>query len=196
MTSGRGLRCGSGTDLQRCDMAGKSPVRASEERRVVVTAPASSWDRGKADRARAVLLTLAGWTSPPMVAAVGVREDTVGLWRSDFARGGVAAFPCGRTWRPRHTTRTDRPAPGARHVASARARRRASAGARRVRRRGRGTAPSPADAGRSSWFPLPARWPAPATLPRRRSGRPPGHRSADRPPTSGAAGKSPAAGRC
>ena len=34
-------------------------------------------DRGEADRARAVLLTLAGWTSPKIAEAFGVREDTV-----------------------------------------------------------------------------------------------------------------------
>jgi transposase len=36
-----------------------------------------------------VLLTLAGWTSPRIAEAFGVREDTVRLWRSDFGRGGV-----------------------------------------------------------------------------------------------------------
>ena len=46
-------------------------------------------DRGEADRARAVLLTLAGWTSSRIAEAFGVREDTVRLWRSDFVRGGV-----------------------------------------------------------------------------------------------------------
>ena len=53
---------------------------------------ASSRDRGEADRARAVLLTVAGWTSPQIATAFGVREDTVRLWRGDFMRGGVAAL--------------------------------------------------------------------------------------------------------
>jgi len=39
-----------------------------------------------------VLLTLSGWTSPRIAEAFGVREDTVRVWRSDFARGGVAAL--------------------------------------------------------------------------------------------------------
>ena len=56
---------------------------------------ARSRDRGEADRARAVLLTLAGWTSPRIAEAFGVREDTVRLWRSDFLRGGVAALKAG-----------------------------------------------------------------------------------------------------
>jgi transposase len=46
-------------------------------------------DRGEADRARAVLLTLSGWTSARIAEAFGVREDTVRLWRSDFMNGGI-----------------------------------------------------------------------------------------------------------
>src|ERR1700723_2578319 len=75
-----------------CGMAGKSRVVASGEQRAALSALAGSRDRGEADRARAVLLTLAGWTSPEIAAAFGVREDTVRLWRSDFAGGGVAAL--------------------------------------------------------------------------------------------------------
>jgi transposase len=73
-------------------MAGKSPVTASEEQRAALAALAGSRDRGEADRARAVLLTLAGWTSPKIAEAFSVREDTVRLWRSDFALGGVEAL--------------------------------------------------------------------------------------------------------
>ncbi len=71
------------------EMAGKSLLAASEEQRVALRSLAESRDRGEADRARAVLLTLAGWTSPRIAEAFGVREDTVRLWRSDFVRGGV-----------------------------------------------------------------------------------------------------------
>ena len=53
---------------------------------------AHSRDRGEADRARAILLTLSGWTSPRIAEAFSVREDTVRLWRSEFARGGVEAL--------------------------------------------------------------------------------------------------------
>ena len=73
-------------------MAGKSPVTASGEQKRALEALALSRDRGEADRARAVLLTLRGWTSSRIAQAFGVREDTVRLWRSDFARGGVAAL--------------------------------------------------------------------------------------------------------
>jgi len=37
-------------------------------------------------------LTLSGWTSSRIAEAFGVREDTVRLWRGDFARGGVDAL--------------------------------------------------------------------------------------------------------
>jgi len=73
-------------------MTGKSPISASDEQRAGLTALAGSRDRGEADRARAVLLTLSGWTSARIAEAFGVREDTVRLWRSDFASGGVATL--------------------------------------------------------------------------------------------------------
>src|SRR3712207_4881068 len=73
-------------------MAGTSPLSANEEQRRVL-ADLGRWrDRGEADRARAVLLTLAGWTSPAIAVAFGVREDTVRLWRSAFMAGGVEAL--------------------------------------------------------------------------------------------------------
>ena len=51
-----------------------------------------SRDRAEADRARAILLTLSGWTSPDIAAAFGVRQDTVRLWRGAFMQGGVEAL--------------------------------------------------------------------------------------------------------
>ena len=73
-------------------MAGKSQISATDQQRAALVALAGSRDRGEADRARAVLLTLGGWTSPRIAEAFGVREDTVRLWRSDFAGGGVEAL--------------------------------------------------------------------------------------------------------
>src|SRR6202045_3833256 len=73
-------------------MTGKSPLLATTEQRAALTVLAGSRDRGEADRARAVLLTLVGWTSPRIAEAFGVREDTVRLWRSDFMSGGVVAL--------------------------------------------------------------------------------------------------------
>ena len=71
-------------------MAGKSPVVASAAQRRDLMALSQSRDRGEADRA--LLLTLAGWTSPRIAEAFGVREDTVRLWRSAFSKGGVDAL--------------------------------------------------------------------------------------------------------
>lgn len=73
-------------------MAGKSPVTASEEQKAALKALASSRDRGEADRARAILLTIEGWSSPRIAEVFRVREDTVRFWRSDFLRGGVEAI--------------------------------------------------------------------------------------------------------
>ena len=73
-------------------MAGKSPVKASDEQQGALEALAMSRDRGEADRARAMLLTLKGWTSPEIAEVFLVREDTVRFWRGDFARGGVEAI--------------------------------------------------------------------------------------------------------
>src|SRR3954447_8957791 len=73
-------------------MAGKSPVVASEEQRRALMALSRSRDRGEADRARAILLTLLGWTGGQIAQAFGVREDTVRLWRSAFITGGVEAL--------------------------------------------------------------------------------------------------------
>jgi len=73
-------------------MPGKSPLVASDEQRRELVALSQSRDRGEADRARAILLTLSGWASPRIAEAFGVREDTVRLWRSDFRRGGVEAL--------------------------------------------------------------------------------------------------------
>jgi hypothetical protein len=73
-------------------MGGKSRVKASEDEKRALVALSASRDRAEADRARAILLTLAEWTSGRIAQAFGVREDTVRLWRSDFMRGGVSAL--------------------------------------------------------------------------------------------------------
>src|SRR5215208_4838702 len=72
-------------------MTGKSPLAATEDQRRALIALSRSRDRGEADRARAILLTLSGWTSRQIAEAFGVREDTVRVWRSAFMRGGLEA---------------------------------------------------------------------------------------------------------
>ena len=73
-------------------MAGKSPVKASEEQKAALEVLSASRDRGEADRARAMLLTLKGWTSSEIAEVFLVREDTVRFWRGEFARGGIEAI--------------------------------------------------------------------------------------------------------
>ena len=73
-------------------MAGKSPVRVRDDEKAALKALASGADRAEADRARAILLTLAGWTSGRIAEAFSVRQDTVRIWRSDFISGGVEAL--------------------------------------------------------------------------------------------------------
>ena len=73
-------------------MAGKSPLTATEDQRRALRALSRSRDRGEADRARAILLTLSGWTSGQIAEAFGVREDTVRFWRSAFITGGIEAL--------------------------------------------------------------------------------------------------------
>jgi transposase len=73
-------------------MAGKSRVWATAEQVRLLEAKAGGAERGEADRARSILLTLRGWTSSRLAEAFGVREDTVRLWRSHFMNGGVEAL--------------------------------------------------------------------------------------------------------
>jgi transposase len=73
-------------------MAGKSSGAADEEQRRELVALSHSRDRGEADRARAIVLTLSGWTSAQIAEAFGVREDTVRFWRSAFMTGGIEAL--------------------------------------------------------------------------------------------------------
>ena len=73
-------------------MAGKSPVKATEEQKAALEVLATSRDRGEADRARAILLTLKGWTSARIAEVFCVRDDTVRFWRGEFARGDVEAM--------------------------------------------------------------------------------------------------------
>ena len=72
-------------------MAGKPPVKANAEQKAQLEDLATSRDRGEADRARAILLTLDGWTSTAIAEVFRVREDTVRFWRGAFLRGGVEA---------------------------------------------------------------------------------------------------------
>ena len=78
-------------------MVGRSTVVVTAESQAQLQQLAGSHERGEADRARAILLTVAGWSSGRIGDAFGVREDTVRLWRMRFMQGGVAGL---RTRRP------------------------------------------------------------------------------------------------
>ena len=77
-------------------MAGKSPVRVSEAQGLALQLLAHSADRREADRARAILLTLKGWTSAEIAEVFDVREDMVRFWRGGFMRDGIDAVRASR----------------------------------------------------------------------------------------------------
>jgi transposase len=64
----------------------EAPVRAELERL------SRSGARGEADRAGAVLWSLAGETSASVAARLGVRAEQVRRWRSLFRQGGATAL--------------------------------------------------------------------------------------------------------
>lgn len=70
-------------------MTGRPQVSASAEQRRELAELARSERRDEADRARAMLLSLAGWTSEAIGAAFGVTADSVRHWRQWYAEGGV-----------------------------------------------------------------------------------------------------------
>ena len=73
-------------------MTGKSPLSATPGQQAELAWLAGSRERSEADRARAAVLMMAGWTSGRIAEAFGVREDTVRLWRSDVMMGGIEAL--------------------------------------------------------------------------------------------------------
>ena len=73
-------------------MAGQSRLSATAEQVAGLRELACSDVRGEAERARAILLTLSGWTSPQLAEAFGVTADSVRHWRQWFMQGGVAAL--------------------------------------------------------------------------------------------------------
>jgi transposase len=73
-------------------MAGRSWIEATAEQRETLRGLAGSSDREEADRARAILLSLDGWTSERIAAAFCVQPDSVRHWRWIFGRDGVAGL--------------------------------------------------------------------------------------------------------
>ena len=73
-------------------MPGKSTLMADAAERAALRALSKSEERGEADRARAILLTLEGRTAEEIAAVLGVHISTVRNWRGYFAHGGVAGL--------------------------------------------------------------------------------------------------------
>lgn len=70
-------------------MARRPFVTASVEQLAELKELSRSERRDEADRARAVLLSLEGWTSEAIGTAFGVTADSVRHWRGWYAAGGV-----------------------------------------------------------------------------------------------------------
>jgi len=73
-------------------MAGRSPLVATAEQEAGLRVLSRSDVRGEADRARAILLTLQGWTSLEVAEAFGVTPEAVRHWRGWFSERGVDAL--------------------------------------------------------------------------------------------------------
>lgn len=73
-------------------MIGRSTLRATDDQKAALAELARSDVRGEADRARAVLLTLSGWSSGQIAEAFGVTADAVRHWRQWFAESGIEAL--------------------------------------------------------------------------------------------------------
>jgi transposase len=65
---------------------------ATSEQREELCGLARSSDREEADRARAILLSLEGWTGERIAAAFCAQPDSVRHWRWIFGREGVAGL--------------------------------------------------------------------------------------------------------
>jgi len=70
-------------------MAGRARVVSTAAQLAGLQELARSDRRDEADRARAIVLSLNGWTSGQIARAFGVTPDSVRRWRSWFAQAGV-----------------------------------------------------------------------------------------------------------
>src|ERR687895_512714 len=83
-----GMDCLPGMRAVEASMAGKSTLRADAAEHAALRALSKSEQRGEADRARAILLTLEGRRAGEIAAVLGVHISTVRNWRGYFAHGG------------------------------------------------------------------------------------------------------------
>src|SRR3954451_17994256 len=89
---GGGMGCLPGVGVVEASMPGKSKLTADAAERAVLRALSKSEQRGEADRARAILLTLEGRHAGEIAAVLGVHVSTVRNWRGYFAHSGVAGL--------------------------------------------------------------------------------------------------------
>jgi transposase len=73
-------------------MARRPQVSASAPQLAELRELARSERRDEADRARAILLSLEGWTSEAIGSAFAVTADSVRHWRTWYTTGGVEAL--------------------------------------------------------------------------------------------------------
>jgi transposase len=73
-------------------MPGKSKLTADAAEQATLRDLSKSEQRGEADRARAILLTLQGQRAGDIAATLGVHVSTVRNWRGYFAHGGIAGL--------------------------------------------------------------------------------------------------------
>jgi transposase len=89
---GDGMDCLPGMRAVEASMPGKSTLTADAAERVALRALSKSEQRGEADRARAILLTLEGRKAEEIAAVLGVHISTVRNWRGYLAHSGVAGL--------------------------------------------------------------------------------------------------------
>src|SRR3982751_226952 len=85
-------RLGHGGGPWGGSMGGQGGLAADEAGRAGLERLGRSAARREADRARALLWSLGGETSPTVAARLGVRAEQVRRWRAAFRRGGVEAL--------------------------------------------------------------------------------------------------------
>src|SRR3954451_18272579 len=73
-------------------MPGKSRLTADAAEQAALRALSKSEQRGEADRARAILLTLEGRRAGEIASVLGVHISMVRNWRGYFAHGGMAGL--------------------------------------------------------------------------------------------------------
>src|SRR5918911_1178851 len=85
-------RSAHGVGGRRCAMGGQCVLTSGKAERAELERLSRSAARHEADRARAVLWSLAGETGAAVAARLGVRAEQVRRWRSAVRSGGVVAL--------------------------------------------------------------------------------------------------------